>query len=116
MKLPKLTLSHACRILNIEPPERNLPAAEKADLLAQVKRQYRGLLKVEHPDKRGENGLGTAHDRTVELGEAYRFVRDFLGRRHITITEFFAYCEAKKRASRKKWFDPHRCHETGRFR
>jgi len=109
-------LAHACRILNIETLGGNLFAGEKADLLAQVKRQYRRLLKTEHPDKRGENGLGTAHDRTIELGEAYQRICDFLGRRRVTLMEFMANQAAKRRARRKPWFDPHRCPETGRFR
>jgi len=96
MKLPKLNLAHACRILNIETPERNLPLADKADLLAQVKRQYHTALKVEHPDKRGQNGLGTAHNRTVELGAAYQFIKGFLGNRQITITEWYEKSRRKR--------------------
>ena len=89
-------LAHACRILNIETPERNLPADETAYLLAQVKRLYHMALKTEHPDKRGENGLGAAHNRTVELGEAYRFVRAFLGKRRFTLTEWFERSRRKR--------------------
>lgn len=91
-------LAHACRILNIETPERNLPLADKADLLAQVKRQYRRLLKTEHPDKRLEIGLGPAHDRTVALGEAYRFLNKFLSRKSgTTITEWFERAFTKRK-------------------
>jgi len=89
-------LARACRILNIETPERNLPADETAYLLAQVKRHYRTALKTEHPDKRGENGLGAAHDRTVELGEAYRFIKGFLGKRRFTLTEWFERSRRKR--------------------
>lgn len=96
-------LAHACRVLNIETPERNLPLADKADLLAQVKRQYRRLLKSEHPDKRLEIGLGPAHDRTVALGEAYRFLSKFLSRKSgTTITEWFERAAAK-RGPRRSW-------------
>jgi len=98
----RLTLKSACLILDLESPDdrKLLSNADRDELMAQAKRQYRTLLKREHPDK---NGLGNAHERTVELNEAYKVVKA-LTRRRLTVTEYFATLtqkEQKARADRK---------------
>jgi len=95
-----MTLKSACSILDIEAPAISaLSRADHRDLLAQAKTKFRTLMKLEHPDVNGENGLGDAHTRTVALNEAYKTVRT-LTRPHLTITEFFANYARKERQSR----------------
>ena len=94
-----MTLKSACSILDIEAPVISaLSRADHRDLLAQAKAQFRTLMKLEHPDKNGENGLGNAHSRTVALNEAYKTVKT-LTRPHLTITEFFANHALKRAAA-----------------
>ena len=98
-----MTLKSACLILDLEAPDDSklLCNADREELKAQAKRQYRTLLKREHPDKNGDNG--NAHDRTVELNEAYKAVKA-LTRRRLTVTEYFAALtqrEQKAKADRK---------------
>jgi len=93
-----MTLKSACLILDLEAPDdtKLLSNADRDELMAQAKRQYRTLLKREHPDK---NGLGNAHDRTVELNEAYKVVKS-LTRRRLTVTEYFATLTQKERQAK----------------
>ena len=93
-----MTLKSACLILDLEAPDdtKLLSNADRNDLLAQAKRQYRTLLKREHPDK---NGLGDAHNRTIELNEAYQTVKA-LTRRRLTVTEYFATLTQKERQAK----------------
>ena len=101
MKIPNLTLAHACRILNIERPDRNVSEDDKADLLAQVRHLYHAALKSEHPDKHGESGgLSRAHNRTVELSAAYQIIKGFLAKRRLTFTEWYGQSSAKRKEQR----------------
>ena len=93
-----MTLKSACLILDLEAPDdtKLLSNADRDELMTQAKRQYRTLLKREHPDK---NGLGNAHDRTIELNAAYKVVKS-LTRRRLTVTEYFATLTQKERQAK----------------
>jgi len=100
----------ACDVLGIQRlnwiDSRFMSDSEKADLLAEVKREYRRLLKIEHPDmnpdRRGKKGgLGTAHDRTIQLRDAFQFINEKLSRRNgVTITEWFEKRARKRREAK----------------
>jgi DnaJ domain. len=95
-----MNLKQACAILDVEMP---CSHEDKADWLSVVLRNYRALLMREHPDKHADSGgLSEAHDRTVKLNEAVKFLKTALIKRRVTITEIFFNRAQKKRASGKR--------------
>jgi hypothetical protein len=94
-----MTLKQACEILNVETPYVKISALsrmEKDIFFDDVKEKYLQLIKLNHPDKGGE------HDNSVQIIEAFQFLRDQVNNKHtISITEWFEKQAIKKQEKKE---------------
>ncbi len=95
-----MTLNQACLILNVELPDHKLGLMSKMDkeiFFDEVKEKYLNLIKLNHPD------LGGQHDNSVNIIEAFQFLRKQIKEKHkLTITEWFDRYHLKQKEKKQQ--------------